>query len=498
MVASFTRAAVAELLTRNLPIEKDHIGTLHSLAYRTLDHPEICETAKHLKEFSQGNPWCALATPSREGIDDGYAGGTGSEGEKLLREYSRLRALMRPRESWPPAVLRFAHAWEGYKSETGTLDFTDLIERAYLDVEHAPGMPEVGFIDEAQDLSILEASLARKWARSMETVVFCFDDDQTIYRFKGSDPASFVQAGLPAENVRILKQSYRVPRAVQRVAEHLISFIPASLRYQKEYLPREEEGAVEYSNLSIRTPEQVIEVALRHVEAYKSVILLTTCGYMLSPFLAALRGSGIPFSNPYRRRRRDWNPLHRVKNQKSAAERVAAFAAGLSREPRAWTLEELELWLPLTKGVARRDWKKRTVEWNREALQPVRCLLEVMEMADIVAAQGRGIPWLEERFGAQWQGSGAYAAAVGKRDTLGLHEEPLFHIGTIHSVKGGEGDVIILAPDLSPQGQMEWLGRPESRHNIIRQMYVGMTRARERLILLSPGGRMYFPWPRGG
>jgi len=55
--------------------------------------------------------------------------------------------------------------------------------------------------------------------------------------------------------------------------------------------------------------------------------------------------------------------------------------------------------------------------------------------------------------------------------------EPAVTIGTIHSVKGGEADVVIIFPDLSQQGMQEWTGK--GRSAIRRLMYVGLTRARE-------------------
>ena len=56
-------------------------------------------------------------------------------------------------------------------------------------------------------------------------------------------------------------------------------------------------------------------------------------------------------------------------------------------------------------------------------------------------------------------------------------------MGTIHSVKGGEADVVYLFPDLSVSGMDEWDGTVEQRAPIYRLFYVGMTRARETLVL---------------
>ena len=65
-------------------------------------------------------------------------------------------------------------------------------------------------------------------------------------------------------------------------------------------------------------------------------------------------------------------------------------------------------------------------------------------------------------------------------------DKPNVIIGTIYSVKGAQADVVYLAPDLSRAGMVEWSAPGERRDGVVRQMYVGMTRARESLILCQP------------
>jgi superfamily I DNA/RNA helicase len=62
-------------------------------------------------------------------------------------------------------------------------------------------------------------------------------------------------------------------------------------------------------------------------------------------------------------------------------------------------------------------------------------------------------------------------------------------VGTIHSVKGGQADVVFLSPDVSGAGMKEWQGNATARSHIYRLFYVGMTRARETIVVLSSGGR---------
>ena len=67
------------------------------------------------------------------------------------------------------------------------------------------------------------------------------DDDQTIYSFTGATPEAFLDPDIPDDHKIILKQSFRVPRAVHGLAENLIKTV--TRRQAKEYLPRDAAGA---------------------------------------------------------------------------------------------------------------------------------------------------------------------------------------------------------------------------------------------------------------
>jgi len=88
-----------------------------------------------------------------------------------------------------------------------------------------------------------------------------------------------------------------------------------------------------------------------------------------------------------------------------------------------------------------------------------------------------------------------YALSVIKHGAHRLTDLPLLTVGTIHSVKGGEADVVYLLPDLSPSGMREWLTPGPTRDAVLRLMYVGMTRAKEKLVLCSQAKNCSIIWP---
>ena len=91
--------------------------------------------------------------------------------------------------------------------------------------------------------------------------------------------------------------------------------------------------------------------------------------------------------------------------------------------------------------------------------------------------------WWEENLLDTRKPAAEYPLAVVRKYGTG-QIEPKVSVGTIHSYKGAEADVVILFPDLSAAGEKEWdYGDKDS---VVRLFYVGMTRAREGLIVGKP------------
>ena len=64
-----------------------------------------------------------------------------------------------------------------------------------------------------------------------------------------------------------------------------------------------------------------------------------------------------------------------------------------------------------------------------------------------------------------------------------LRETPRVIVGTIHSVKGCEADVVFLFPDLSRAADAAYQKHGPDRDSVIRLFYVDMTRAKHTLYI---------------
>jgi superfamily I DNA/RNA helicase len=77
---------------------------------------------------------------------------------------------------------------------------------------------------------------------------------------------------------------------------------------------------------------------------------------------------------------------------------------------------------------------------------------------------------------------------------LVLQGKPLVWIGTIHSVKGGEADHVYVWPGYTRKAAEGLRENPDALH---RLMYVAVTRARRRVVLMDQGKAPHgYPWPR--
>lgn len=489
LVASFTKAAAQELVSRDLPVLRDRIGTLHSLCYRALGSPAIAETKQYLEEWNKEHPAFALSLGEKD-IDE-VTGEimSGGAGDEFLQDCQRYRALRLQVDMWPRASVReFYKKWQAFKADSGTIDFTDMIELALERLPDAPGRPMIGFFDEAQDFSQLELDLIRQWARGMEYVVVAGDDDQSIYYFKGARPEAFLDPPVPESQIRILNQSYRVPRAIQKYATSWIQRV--SRRQVKEYKAREHEGEVRKSAATYKYPELLLQDLEACAKKGQRVMILASCSYMLAPTIQMLRREGLAFHNPYRRKRGDWNPLARRGDKKiSPVDRITSFLAAKNRDCR-YTGMELARWVEVcnARGMLKHGAKK-AIEFFDDVpdMTPDADMLKWFEAEALIPIMAGDLTWFERQLLEAKRGTMTLPLAIArKRGVAELEQDPTIVIGTIHSVKGGEADTVILFPDLSNAGIDSWYRGTEEQDSIRRMYYVGMTRARDTLVACQP------------
>lgn len=341
---------------------------------------------------------------------------------------------------------------------------TDMIEYALNQTTEAPGSPLVGYFDEVQDFTPLELSLVRHWGRAMDRIVLAGDDDQCIYTFKGATPEAFLDPAIPDERKHVLSQSYRVPRAVHSMIERWIRQV--AHREPKAYLPRDEDGRVRRLDLRYTDPDPVVRDVLRRVDSGRTVMLLTTCSYMLDPIKRALKEAGVPFHNPYRASRIDWNPMRAARGS-SGTDKLLAYLIlderTFGEHSREWTGQDVKRWSSVVKkqGVFRRGAAGALAGLPDRSLtyEEVAALFESEDQ--LAQAVEPSVEWLRSNLLASARPTMEYPIAVARRrGARALVEEPRVVIGTVHCSPADE-------PVLTTTGWVQMGDLDVDRHRLV-------------------------------
>ena len=334
-----------------------------------------------------------------------------------------------------------SHELERYKKEHTLIDFNDMILE-FVKSDASPAF-DVVFIDEAQDLSLIQWDMAKSiWNKSGDSYI-AGDDDQAIFRWAGADVDSFIaQTG----KILNLTQSYRIPRAVHDVAMKIIQRV--SNRLAKKWEPRTYAGTVKSYH------------DFEHVDMTKGEwLVLARTRYMLNDLEETLYQKGLYYKNKFKKSYEQ--DLH----------------------------EAIIDWEKLREGAS--------LEYNKiekifSFISPKN--LEKEKMLGMVKDSFYNINQLKKDFGlrtdAVWY-EGLDQAPIRRVEYIRkmrsngeqLNKKPRILLSTIHGVKGGEAQNVVLLTDLSLNTQKGYERNPDDEN---RLFYVGATRTKENLHIIEP------------
>ena len=457
---SFTRRAAEEAISRACVkfsgLRREDFPwfrTIHSLCYRRmgLSSANVLE-GKRLEEFGSV---VGYRITGRFSLEDGTIFGF-ERGDRLLFMENLARVRRIPlRDIYDEdddelsfhEVERFARALELYKKDLGLIDFTDMLTQfveSDLDVD-----VDVLVVDEAQDLSLLQWDVVRKLAQRVRRFVIAGDDDQAIYRWAGADVDTLVSM---EGDVSVLSQSYRVPRRVQEVANGIVSRIRN--RRPKKWRPRDEDGEVRWhasdESLDLSGPD---------------ILVLARNRYILREYESRIRSLGY---------------LYEFQGARSV--RPSVLEAVL-------TWERLRQGRPgVTTEQCRKMYELMSVGTGFSRGSKLLPKLGDEEEVAIEDLQGRGgllVPrdrlWYDA-LDKMLHTDIAYIRAARRRGE-NLLAPPRIRLSTIHGMKGGQADEVILLTDMAIRTYREAERSPEDE---ARVWYVAVTRARQKLHIVAP------------
>ncbi|MFC6836619.1 UvrD-helicase domain-containing protein [Halomarina ordinaria] len=381
-------------------------------------------------------------------------------------------------------------AWRAYKGDEGVIGFADMLER----VKQRSLLPTVDYlvIDEFQDITTLQYAVYDEWKPHMKRVLIAGDDDQVVYAWQGADPQLLLNE--TGDDV-ILDTSYRLPSRILNVVNREIAHVTE--RQEKDFLPRTEGGTVE----AVASPSMLDLVRnIRHtVETDDgSIMVLFRARYQMYQFVDEFIDEGIPFQALTDQRM--WTD--RLTDYIEAVEAIedGEPITGMQVRRLAEMLDSAAF------GTGERDDLYDALD-DRQEREGVDDLADLEFDADFVKEYAPFTPdrasaadMVRKITGYQKRSVKAYFGGD-YRDV----DRSRVRVGTIHSAKGREADHVFVATDLTekvveqmaatvedqdaevPGGEFEKTTDPVPMltDNERRVFYVGMSRARERLVLME-------------
>ncbi len=381
-------------------------------------------------------------------------------------------------------------AWRTYKGDNDLVGFADMLER----VKGGSRVPNVDYlvIDEFQDITTLQYDVYAEWRPHLERVLIAGDDDQVVYSWQGADPNLLLDEGVDEDVV--LPNSYRLPSRVLRAVNQEISHIDK--RQEKDLNPRKEGGEVEAMS-SPSMLDLVREIRRTVEEEPGTIMVLFRARYQMFQFIDEFLPEGYPFQ--IMTDQRMWTD--RLSQYVAAVEAVDADEplTGLQARRLADMLADSAF------GTNDRDdlfdaIDERQEEAGIEDLTDLRIEPELItEHAPFMPGPAAAADMSRKITSFQSESIDAYFTRGRKLDSDRIR------VGTIHSAKGREADHVFVATDLTEkvveqmaasiddqtavEGVEEFTKKtnpvPTLTDNERRVFYVGMSRARERLVVIE-------------
>jgi|TARA_A100001011_G_scaffold395296_1_gene489879 DNA helicase-2/ATP-dependent DNA helicase PcrA len=454
---SFTRRAVREARSRvikkfNLSEDDlEYFRTIHSLCYRTLNiNSGQVFKGERVKEFSE------LARIEMSGVSEednsGLAVGS-KKGDLLLfcDEVSRSseRSL---KEIWKE--LECDHTWEeqeyfskvliNFKKSKNLLDFTDMLD-VFIKEETIPQL-DILFVDEAQDLTTKQWRVIEKLNQHCKFRYIAGDDDQAIYRWAGADVKKFLNI---KGNVEVLPISYRLPKTIHKLACDISHKI--SLRQVKKWTSREDQG-------SITDISSIEDVDMSDGEW----LILARSGYQLFKAESYCKRMGWFYEKGH----------HEFKTNKFVIAIRSWIKLNRGETISFDELKKLYQCIRSKTGIKRGFKKLEGVDQNVE--------FSLQNLRDDVGLIAEG-DWQEVIFGLDPEDILMFESLIKSGDIF--KNKARIRLSTIHGIKGGESDNVVVISDISYKTWKKFNIEPDDEHRVF---YVAVTRAKKNLFLLQP------------
>ena len=437
---AFTRKAAGEARDRYLKVEthlskKDikHFQTLHSLAFNNLGLKE--ENVMQALNYKRIGEECGIQISYASYETNSWNGIFSSDSEYLnlinlsrVRQTSPLEEL--DRNEHLGKIERFkldaiAKEIDNYKKVNGLIDFTDMLDK-FLKKGNVENKFDVIFVDEAQDLSLIQWKIIEKIEETNQCDVWVAgDDDQAIFGWAGADVDSFIN--WKAKEIP-LQRSERVPSEIQVKALGIIDRVQDN-RLSKDYFPKKESGEI------------LIQFKLSAIDMTKGDwLILARTNPLLKPIPRYLKSQGLFFQTA------QGNSIGKT------------------------LFEDITYWNQMRKGEEIPEIQQQRV-LERIAEDEIQCHLEWYDAFTNVASTTKD-----------------YVRSM-LANGEDLSKEPRIKVSTIHGAKGGEATNVVLFLNQTKntmKAAKKSVAKQDEEHRV---WYVAVTRTMQKLYLIKCNNR---------
>lgn len=543
LVITFTKAAAEEMKQRFREQTENRrapvwFGTFHAVFYHILRTCQPCYTGNILteqdkyrlinpileqyeKRFQEPELLCAEEVLKLIGLCKNLGKGFWASGECVLLNQERFFWLL----------LEYEKAVNQEKK----LDFDDMATFCLKLFAQRPDILREWqkkflyiMVDEFQDINEAQYEAVKCLAGKQANLLVVGDDDQSIYGFRGANPLIMQQfiRDYPQCKTICLNMNYR---SSSPIVEAAVKCIEENKSREKKQLKAFRKGTCPVRLAGFETREQEREYLIKELKTlqiqdtnvWKETAVIFRTNREAEELAEILRKAEIPFVMREKRKskfehfimedirayfrialgsqnRKDFlravnRPVRYIKRELFKEERIsfeelkhlllgkeALYNAVEKLERDCGRLKSMPPYLGVNyirKGIGYDDYLKEYAKSKRESFE------KLTELADSLQTSAKDF-----RDFASWD---AYATAF-QSEYRCEDEKPKngVHLMTMHGAKGLEYSCVFL-PDLNegviPHGKV--IAEGEKLEEERRMLYVGMTRARERLELLFVNGR---------
>jgi len=330
-----------------------------------------------------------------------------------------------------------------YKKEYALIDFNDMILN-FIKSDLSPKF-DVVFVDEAQDLSLMQWDMTKTiWDKAEDTFI-AGDDDQAIFKWAGADVDSFIALQDQMINLPLI-QSHRIPIKVHQLAMNIINRVRN--RIDKNWKPKVNQGSLhrhfDVDSIDMSSGEWLILGRTKH---------------MLKEIEDTLYRRGWYYENRYKRSYEkdmqeaatDWEHLRQ--GQLLSYKQIEKIYSYMNED----NVEKKKL-----KGMVKGSFYGIDKLTTDHGLKTNKVWFEAFNDAGT-----RSINYLRKM----------------RANGESLNKKPRIELSTIHAAKGGESQNVVLLTDLTKTTMEGYEKNPDDEN---RLYYVGATRTKENLHIVEP------------